>query len=248
MNGMKHMRSYQQPETDLHIHTVASGHAYSTITEIASAARMKGLKGVAITDHGPALPGGPHFYHFAAMRFIPEYLEGVRIWRGVESNIIGYGEIDLSPKHCNNLDLVMAGFHDGCGFEGRGLEANTRAMMEVMELPWVRIITHPGNPKYPVDYGQIVAQAVATGTALEINNSSFTLSRKGSEGNCRSIASLCAEKGARVSIGSDAHIACRVGEFDEALGAIADAEFPEELIINRTLASTEAFLAERPRA
>jgi putative hydrolase len=66
---------------DMHTHTVASGHAYSTVNELAQAARAKGLKALAITDHGPTLPGGPHLYHFGAMRFIPTLIDGVRIFR-----------------------------------------------------------------------------------------------------------------------------------------------------------------------
>ena len=45
---------------DTHTHTVASGHAYSTLIENAKAASAKGLKALAVTDHGVAMPGGPH--------------------------------------------------------------------------------------------------------------------------------------------------------------------------------------------
>ena len=48
---------------DLHLHTIASGHAYSTIEEYVARAKKIGLKAIAITDHGPAMPGGPHQYH-----------------------------------------------------------------------------------------------------------------------------------------------------------------------------------------
>ena len=47
---------------DMHNHTIASGHAYSTIQEIAAEANKKGLKYVGITDHGPKMPGGPHIF------------------------------------------------------------------------------------------------------------------------------------------------------------------------------------------
>jgi len=43
---------------DLHVHTISSGHAYSTVAEIIEAAAQKGLEAVALTDHGPAMPGG----------------------------------------------------------------------------------------------------------------------------------------------------------------------------------------------
>ena len=66
-------------EADLHTHSVASGHAYSTISELALAAAERGLKMIAITDHGPAIPGGPHLYHFSNLKVLPEYLHGVRL-------------------------------------------------------------------------------------------------------------------------------------------------------------------------
>ena len=49
---------------DLHSHTVSSGHAYSTLLENLRAAKEKGLEALAMTDHGPNMPGGPHLYHF----------------------------------------------------------------------------------------------------------------------------------------------------------------------------------------
>src|SRR5512143_2863595 len=98
---------------DMHTHTVASGHAYSTVNELARAARDRGLKALALTDHGPALPGGPHLYHFGAMRFIPPWIDGVRILRGVEANIIGPdGTLDMPDSYLDKLEFVMAGLHD----------------------------------------------------------------------------------------------------------------------------------------
>lgn len=72
---------------DLHTHTIASGHAYSTVTENAHAAAQRGLKVLAITDHGPLMPGAPHPYYFGNLKVIPEYLYGVRILRGIEANV-----------------------------------------------------------------------------------------------------------------------------------------------------------------
>ena len=66
-------------EADLHVHTVASGHAYSTVSEIVSAARTRGLGLVALLDHGPGCPGGAHPWHFWNMRVLPSTLDGVRI-------------------------------------------------------------------------------------------------------------------------------------------------------------------------
>ena len=186
---------------DLHTHTIASGHAYSTINELALAAAEKGLRGLALTDHGPALPGGPHRYHFCAMRFIPRTIAGVRIFRGVEANILNpQGDLDLDQGVLGDLDFVMAGLHEGCSFCGRGIDLNTQAVLTAMENPLVKCISHPGNPVFPLHYDQIVQGAFRTGTALEINNSSLGVSRKGSSGNCKEIARLCAQTGTRLLV------------------------------------------------
>jgi putative hydrolase len=81
---------------DLHTHSIASGHALSTIQENAQAAAKKGLEILGVTDHGPQTPGGPHVYYFYSLFALPDFLEGVRILRGVEANIIdGQGNLDL---------------------------------------------------------------------------------------------------------------------------------------------------------
>lgn len=235
------MSAPMTPETDLHIHTLASGHAFSTVAEIAREAARKQLKGIALTDHGPSLPGGPHLYHFHALRFIPEHLEGVRIFRGVEANIVGAGEIDIPPEVIEKLDVVMAGFHEDCCPPGDE-ECYTETLCTVLENPGVRIISHPGNPNFPLDFETIARKAAETTTALEFNNSSFTISRRGSSSNCRDLADYCARYGTPVVVGSDAHIAQGVGEFAEALQALVDAGVRPEQIVNRTLASTLLFL------
>jgi putative hydrolase len=228
---------------DMHTHTVASGHAYSTINELASAAAALGLEALAITDHGPALPGAPHIYHFGAMRFIPAEINGVRILTGCEANIIAIdGSIDLTDSYLNRLDFIMAGFHEFCGFDDQGISRNTEAMLHVMANPAVHAISHPGNPVFPVEYETIVRAAAETGTALEINNSSFSFSRCGSSPNCKLLAELAAQYGAPIVIGSDAHIAQNVGHFDHALAVVMEAGIDERQVINSSLGRLLAFI------
>jgi putative hydrolase len=231
---------------DLHTHTLASGHAYSTVNELALAAAQAGLHALALTDHGPALPGGPHRYHFCAMRFIPRSIAGVRIFRGVEANILDEnGTLDLDQPVLEELDFVMAGLHEHCGFNNDSssdIDLNTKALLAVMDNPRVKCISHPGNPLFPLDYEKVVKRALETGTALEINNSSLSLSRKGSCDNCSKIASLCAEFGAPIMIGSDAHISQGVGVFDDALKIVAEAGIAEKQVINASMERLLRFL------
>lgn len=236
------------PEVDLHTHTLASGHAFSTISEIAAAAAAKGLRGVGTTDHGPALPGGPHPYHFHALRFIPPYLQGVRILRGIEANIIGPGELDLPEHSLRRLDLVLAGFHEDCGFRGHDPVENTEALLHLMAKHRVHVLTHLGNPVFPIDALAVARRAAELGVAIEINNASFSISRKGSADNCRQMARHCAQFGTPVAISSDAHIAATVGVIADALQAAEESGIRWEQIINRTLASTLAFLDLDPLA
>lgn len=229
---------------DMHTHTLASGHAYSTINELAHAAAEVRLQAIALTDHGPGLPGGPHRFHFAAMRFVPRYIAGVRIFRGIEANILDHeGTLDLEQPVLEELDFVMAGFHEDVGICGQDIDRNTRTVLAAMENPQVRCISHPGNPVFPLHYEEVVMGALATNTALEINNSSLqAISRKGSVGNCTEIARLCARIGAPVIIGSDAHIAQGVGAFEESLKLVAETGIPEGQIINASMQRLLDFL------
>ncbi|HHY59369.1 MAG TPA: phosphatase [Clostridia bacterium] len=231
---------------DMHVHTIASGHAYSTILEIARAAREKGLEGVAITDHGPAMPGGPHGYHFSNMRRLPPVVEGVRIFRGVEANIMDTGgRLDMEPRYLKHLELILAGFHVDCFPPGRSVAENTRALVNAMASGWVDIIVHPGNPQFQIDAEAVVKAAKEYEVALEINNSSLTGSRQGSLEVCPQIARLAGKMEILVSLGSDSHWAGDVGELEAALSLVLEAGIKPENILNTSVAKVEEFIARR---
>lgn len=227
----------------MHSHTIASGHAYSTVNELAAAAAEKGLRAIAITDHGPALPGGPHLYHFGAMRFIPSEINGIRIFLGCEANIVSAdGSIDIPENYLQRLDFVMAGFHELCGFDSKGTVSNTRAMINAMRNPAINAISHPGNPAFPVNYEAIAEAASETSTALEINNSSFSFSRCGSRPNCENLAKEIKRFNSPVVVGSDSHIAQNIGMFSDALHVITHAEIDEKQVINSSMERLLKFL------
>lgn len=232
---------------DTHCHTVSSGHAYSTITEIAETASEKGLKLIAMTDHGPAMPGGPHIFHIGNQRVIPDYIKGVRVLKGVEANIMDFdGGLDLPEKYLKKLDIVIASLHDDCIDPG-SVEENTRALVAAMNNPYVDIIAHPGNPYYPIDIDRLIQCACETGTLIEINNSSFIGSRKGSAENCKNIAAKAREKGASLAAGSDCHICYDVGKFNKIEEIFKELDMPEELVINTDPRKLIDYLNKRGR-
>lgn len=229
---------------DTHTHSVASGHAYSTVDELARGVRLRGLEGFVLTDHGPALPGGAHPYHFGNLRILPPVIEGVRFYRGIEANILDLqGRIDLEPYWAGRLDFILAGFHEAC-FSSRGEAENTRALVAALENPLVDAISHPGNPAFPVDFGAAAETAARLGKALEVNDSSFRV-RKGSADSCLALARTCAERGCLVVCGSDAHYWADAGRLDTALDTLRRAGVPEDLIVNARTDRFEAFISRR---
>ncbi|MDK2856440.1 MAG: putative hydrolase [Bacillota bacterium] len=235
-------------EADLHTHTVASRHAYSTIKEMAEAAAAKGIKLLGMTDHGINMPGGPHEYHFGNLTAIPPSLCGVEILRGVEANIIdSRGTLDMPEYLLERLDLVLAGFHVGTGYDGGSVEENTQAMIAALYNPYVHAIVHPGNPHFPVDIERVVLAAKAVGKALEINNSSFSVSRSGSRPRCELFARYIHRYKVPVIVSSDAHIYTAVGNFDQALEVAHAAGIRDEEILNYSAERVKSYLAELKR-
>ena len=230
---------------DLHVHTVASGHAYSTVAEIARVAADKELALIALTDHGPAMPGGPHAYHFSNQTAIPNVLFGVRVLKGIEANVMDRrGRLDLDEFRLSKLDIVAIGLHTVCSPYGNKKE-NTTMMVEAMQNPFVDIVVHPGNPEYLVDEETIVKAAVQYNVALEVNNSSLTVSRKGSLPHCDHIVSLAKAYGAKLIVGSDSHYCETVGEFSVAAELLAKHGVSPEQVLNTSLEKVLAHLNRR---
>jgi len=231
---------------DLHTHTIGSGHAYSTVQEMARAASEKGLRMLALTEHGPKMPGGPHMYYFFNIKIIPDNIYGVEILRGVEGNIIDRkGNIDLPDDHLHNLDWVLAGFHIFISPEGT-IEENTQAMIKVIENPRIDGIVHPGNPDFQIDPLPVVKAAKANGKVIEMNNSSVRGGiREGSKENCLRIAQLAKEYGVPIMLNSDAHISFDVGVVANVAELAKEAGLTEKNILNTSLERIKNFLARR---
>ena len=232
---------------DLHVHSVASGHAYSTIAENAEAAARKGLELIAITDHGPAMPGGPHLYHFGNLRVVPSEYTGVRILKGAEANIVdSEGALDIPERYLKRLDIVLAGFHSPC-YKSGGVKQNTVVLTKLMSNPLIDIIVHPGNPEFEINAVELVRAAKDLGVALELNNSSLGTVRKGSYDHCLEIALQAAKMDALVVLGSDAHWAEDVGGFKNAISLAKEAGIRPEQVVNTSVKRIDEYLEQRKK-
>lgn len=231
---------------DVHTHTISSGHAYTTLLENARYASEIGLELLGTADHGPAMPGAPHHWYFGNLKVMSRELYGVTMLYGCEANIIDYeGNIDLPMDIQKSLDYMIASIHDPVMEISKNPDLNTTAFLKAMDNPNVHIIGHPGNPKFPIYEEELVKKAKEKNILIEINNSSFVRSRRGSEETCAKIALLCKEYRVKIILNSDAHSCFHIGNFDAAIKILKDIDMPEELIVNRNKKELLDFLKSK---
>ena len=222
---------------DVHIHTTASGPAYSTFGEVIDTAKAKNLELVGIADHGPCVPGAPHTFYYANFKVIPREIDGMKVAMGAELNIIDYsGSTDLPAQLLKNLDYAIASLHKECIAVGSVAE-NTAALIGAMRNPYVVIIGHPDNPNFPADLDALARAAKDNHVLLEVNSSSYLPNghRAGSADNAKIMLAACKKYGAAVIMGSDAHIKYDVGNHAFSQKVLADNDFPEELVVNTSV-------------
>ena len=149
--------------------------------------------------------------------------------------------------HCRDLNIGVASIHPPCYGLDHTREENTRAYVEVMKKPYVNIIGHPDDGRFPFDYETIVRTAKETGTLLEINNSSMRpqSSRKGTRENILTMLDLCRQYEVPVTTGSDAHVDVDAGNFANVREVLDYCNFPEELVITTDWDRLKEFLGIR---
>lgn len=228
-------------KVDTHTHSVICEHAYSTIEENVRHARQKGLKGIVSTDHGPDISPFDNHLHFYNLDIIPTTFYGVRFFKGAEVNILdNTGRVDLKEDYLKRLDFTLAGYHR-INKDLINEKYITEGYLKVLENPYIHCLAHIGQPAYKCDYSLVVKQAKKYNKVIEINNNSFHI-RPGSEENCLEVAKLCKENGVYIAVSSDSHIATMIGDYTKAFELLKKADFPKELIVNRTLESFTSYL------
>lgn len=229
---------------DTHTHTVLSGHAWSTLRENAAAAARKGMEGMVLTEHGHAIPGSGPFFLTSAQKMLPSLLEGIRIFYGIEANIMDFaGGLDIDLKSLYQTEFCIASMHDLCMKPG-STSQNTDAYIATLNQPYVDILGHIDDRKTPSVFDEVVREAGRLNKLIEINNNSLLI-RKGSRERVEEVVKLCAKYETRVAVASDAHFDDMVGAVKPALDLLARLGFPEQLVVNRNLVTFESYLAER---
>lgn len=228
---------------DIHTHTIASGHAYGTIREMAQAAQEVGLKLLGFAEHGPKVPGAIDPFYFRNLKVVPRKIYGVEILHGCEINVLNDGTLDLEQELIDRLDFGIAGIHLQC-YENVGREKNTDNLLSCIKNDKVFFVSHPDDDHTPLNYERLVAGAKENHVALEVNNSSFV--KKHSRLNCyenyRTMLKLCEESEVPIIVSSDAHDPSAVGEFTLAEKFLLELNFNENLILNTDVDKLKNFI------
>jgi DNA polymerase (family 10) len=194
---------------DLHAHTDASD-GRASLEEMVAAARARGLKYVAITDHSRrlAMAHGLDPARLARQGKDIDALNakhpGIAVLKGVEVDILEDGTLDLPDTSLARLDVVVAAVH---GQFGLSRARQTERILAAMDNPHVAILAHPTGrlieerEPYDVDMLALVRKARERGIALELNAHPDRLDL--TDVHCR----MAKDEGALVAIDSDAHAA-----------------------------------------
>ena len=229
---------------DSHTHTLASGHAYATLHEMAKTAADKGLELLGVTEHAMAMPGTCHEYYFMNMRILPREMYGIDVMHGAEVNIMDYqGSLDMEEYLLKKMDVAIASLHTPC-IKPSSKEENTQAYLSAMKNPYINSIGHPDDSRYPIDYLALVQAAKEYGVLLELNNNSLHPlgARENPIPNDVVMLRYCMEYQVPIILGSDAHTLEDVGNHCFVDPLLETLQFPEELIVNRSVKEYKKYI------
>ncbi|MDE1176241.1 MAG: DNA polymerase/3'-5' exonuclease PolX [Edaphobacter sp.] len=234
---------------DLHMHTVETDGS-NTIREMAEAAADRGLKYIAITDHSKnlAMTNGMDdkraLAHIRRIREIDAEMNGrIRILAGVEVDILGEGELDLSDETLAEMDVVVASVHSR--FD-QPIEQMTERILRAMENPNVDILGHPTGRKvlkrdpYALHIDTVLKRAAELGVAVEHNASPARSDL--TDLHLR----LAREHGCRIAVNTDAHSTGELDQIRFGITQLRRAWLTAPDVLN-TLPTAEALLAQLRR-
>lgn len=206
-NRLPHLITLHDLQGDLHLHTRASD-GQASIEEMALAAKQRGLKYIAITDHSRHLTVAHGLDEKQLARQIEvidqlnEKLQGITILKGIEVDILDDGQLDLPDRILARLDLVIGAVH---GKFRLSRNKQTARLLRAMDSRYFTLLAHPSarllgeREAMDVDMPRLIQAARERGCYLELNSQPQRLDL--TDIYCQ----LAKEQGVLVSINSDGH-------------------------------------------
>ncbi len=192
---------------DLHMHTTESD-GRASLEEMAEAARALGYEYIVITDHSKALAMANGLDEARAVAFAQQVRDldakalGIRVFSGLECDILRDGTMDLTNDALAELDFVIGSVHSFMNLESAEM---TDRLLRALECPSLKAIGHPTGrlllhrDPFPFDFEAIATEAAKRQVFLEINASPERLDLSGP------LIRAAKAKGVRFTISTDAH-------------------------------------------
>lgn len=192
---------------DLHMHTTETD-GRASLEEMAQAARERGYEYIAITDHSKSLAMTNGLDEDRVVAFARRVRDlnqdglGIRVFSGLECDILKDGAMDLAADALAELDFVIGSVHSYMNMESAEM---TDRLLRALECPYLRALGHPTGrillhrEAFPFDFERVVAEAVRCGVWLEINASPERLDLSAH------MARQAKARGAKFVISTDAH-------------------------------------------
>ena len=192
---------------DLHMHTTETD-GRATLAEMAEAAQERGLEYIAITDHSKALAMANGLDEKRAVAFAHQVRGmdrrelGVRVFSGIECDIMRDGKMDLADDALAELDWVVGSVHSYFNLEASEM---TDRLLRALECPYLRALGHPTGrillhrESFPFDFEVVAAEAARRNVYFEINASPERLDLSAA------LIRAAKSKGCKFVISTDAH-------------------------------------------
>jgi len=219
---------------DVHMHTVETD-GRNTIEEMAEAGRTQGYKYIAITDHSKnlafanGLDDKRAVAHIARIRAADEAIEGIKIFAGIEVDILADGSLDLSDSVLEQMDIVIASVHSH--FNQTPAEMTER-LLKAIENPNTSLLGHPTGrlllrrDAYQFDMDIVLKAAAKHKVAMELNSYPDRLDL-----NDRHLR-MAKQHGVKIVINTDSHHTSHMGKIHYGILQARRAWLTKEDVLN----------------
>jgi DNA polymerase (family X) len=250
LHTLPHLIEEQDIRGDVHMHTTATD-GRNTIREMSEAGLARGYEYIAITDHSKnlAMTSGLDderaLEHIRQIHEVDAAMAGrIRVFAGIEVDILGDGTLDLSDEVLAQMDVVIASVHS---LFSQPREEMTARVLRAIENPYVRILGHPTGrlllrrDGYEIDLPPILRRAGELGVAVEHNADPNRLDL------CDRDLRMAKEHGCRVSVNTDAHHVSSLDKMQYGIRQLRRAWLtPEDVLNTRNANDFLAALRARP--
>jgi DNA polymerase (family 10) len=250
LHTLPHLIEEQDIRGDVHMHTTATD-GRNTIREMSEAGLARGYEYIAITDHSKnlAMTSGLDderaLEHIRQIHEVDAAMAGrIRVFAGIEVDILGDGTLDLSDEVLAQMDVVIASVHS---LFSQPREEMTARVLRAIENPYVRILGHPTGrlllrrDGYEIDLPPILRRAGELGVAVEHNADPNRLDL------CDRDLRMAKEHGCRVSVNTDAHHVSSLDKMHYGIRQLRRAWLtPEDVLNTRNANDFLAALRARP--